>query len=228
MYPTLLPHNLIFITPVKKLLLSILLSFTISAVVNASKPSGAPDPWADYDEAVFMDMDLDGNIETPALQKNEKLAVRRYMRHLADETAAKKYQVELDRDDEVMVVIIGLDKLFMPNDTLLAPYFEKQIRPLVSLLKNPGMFKIVYAIHSDNTGSESYNYDLSQERVNSLYDWFIDHVSEDQIIIPFAMGDSDPVAPNETAVGRATNRRIEIYFIPGPEMILRARSGKLH
>lgn len=202
-------------------------AFTAVTVTFAAKPPEGPDPWVNYDEAIFMDMDLDANIETPELQKSEKLPVRKYMRKLADRLARQNYQVELDRDDEVMVVVIPLDRIFQPNDTLLAPSFQTQFTPLLAYMKDPGMFKVVYSIHSDNTGSERYNYDLSQKRVNSVYDWMLDKINEDLIVIPYALGDTDPVASNNTMDGRRTNRRMEIYFIPGPDMIVKARSGKL-
>lgn len=201
-------------------------AFTAVTVAFAAKPPEGPDPWVNYDEAIFMDMDLDANIETPELQKSEKLPVRKYMRKLADRLARQNYQVELDRDDEVMVVVIPLDRIFQPNDTLLAPSFQTQFTPLLAYMKDPGMFKVVYSIHSDNTGSERYNYDLSQKRVNSVYDWMLDKINEDLIVIPYALGDTDPVASNNTMDGRRTNRRMEIYFIPGPDMIVKARSGK--
>lgn len=202
-------------------------AFTAVTVAFAAKPPESPDPWVNYDEAIFMDMDLDANIETPELQKSEKLPVRKYMRKLADRLARQNYQVELDRDDEVMVVVIPLDRIFQPNDTLLAPSFQTQFTPLLAYMKDPGMFKVVYSIHSDNTGSERYNYDLSQKRVNSVYDWMLDKINEDLIVIPYALGDTDPVASNNTMDGRRTNRRMEIYFIPGPDIIVKARSGKL-
>ena len=175
-----------------------------------------------------MDMDLDANIASPALSSDkERRAVRRYIGELGKRVAEKGYIVETDRDDEVMVVTIPLEKLFLPNDTLLRAGFEKTLRPLIGFLKDPGMFKVVYAVHSDNTGSENYNYDLSNERVASIYDWLLDNISEDLIVIPFAMGDTDPVESNLTRDGRRQNRRLEIFFVPGPELILRARKGKI-
>ncbi len=67
-----------------------------------------------------MDMDLDANIASPALSSDkERRAVRRYIGELGKRVAEKGYIVETDRDDEVMVVTIPLEKLFLPNDTLL-------------------------------------------------------------------------------------------------------------
>lgn len=208
-------------------LLAILMLLSVSAAPMVYAAPPLPDPWDDYDEAVFMDMDLDENVMTPALRKEEKHAVRTYMRKLATELVHKKIRVELDRDDEVVVAVMPTDQLFMPNDTLLSPRGLHTLKPVMDLLKQPGMYKVVYTVHTDNTGSDEYNMWLSQERVNSLYDWMLDQVSEDLVLIPFSMGDTDPIATNDTRKGRAENRRVEFYLIPGPEMILKARNKKL-
>lgn len=200
--------------------------FTLIAAMTAAlflTSARTDDPWDNYDEAAFMDMDLDENIETPRLERSEKHFVRTRMRAMATELARKKYTVDLDRDDEVIVVTVPVESLFQPNDTLLSRRYSKTLDPLLAYLKDPGMFKLVYVVHSDNTGSPDYNMELSQERINTIYDLLIEKVSEDQVIIPFAMGDTDPVESNDTRKGRAANRRVEFYFVPGPSMILEAR-----
>lgn len=68
---------------------------------------------------------------------------------------------------------------------------------------------------------------LSHERNNSLYDWLLDNISEDQIVIPYEFGDTEPMVPNDTRDGRAENRRVEFYLIPGPKMITLAHKGLL-
>ncbi len=193
------------------------------AGVVAISSAGHSDPWENYDEALFMDMDLDSNIETPAVAADEKVFVRNYMRSFASELAKKDYIVDLDRDDEVVIVTVPTDRIFLPNDTLLSPRYGKYLNPLLGYMKDPGLFKIVYCVHTDNTGSDTYNQELSQNRVNTIYDWMLDNVDEDLVIIPFAMGDTDPVDVNTTRAGRAANRRLEIYFIPGPNLIMQAR-----
>ncbi|MDE5690181.1 MAG: hypothetical protein K2I38_05760, partial [Duncaniella sp.] len=72
-----------------------------------------------------------------------------------------------------------------------------------------------------------YNMRLSHERNNSIYDWMLDNINEDLIVIPYEMGDTDPVAANDTRDGRRENRRVEIFMIPGPKMITLARKGQL-
>ncbi len=196
---------------------------TLALIAAAAIPAGAKDKYVDpykgYDEAVFMDMDLDSNLETPVVGNGEKAAVKRYMNRLAKDFAAKKYIVDMLRDDEVMLITIPTDELFLPNDTLLSPYASARLNPLLGLMKDPEMFKIVYGVHTDNTGTPKYNMDLAHRRNSSIYDWLLDNISEDQIVIPYEFGDTDPIEPNTTRKGRAQNRRIEIYVIPGPKLI---------
>ena len=138
------------------------------------------------------------------------------------------------RDDEVFVVTIPTDDLFLPNDTLLSQYSSKRLAPLLKFIssQDPMMYKVVYGIHTDDTGSTYYQEDLSQARSNSIYDWFMDNIdsgvlSEDLIIIPFAFGSDDPIRPNDTMKHRSENRRLEIFFIPGPKMIQLAHQDML-
>lgn len=212
----------------KYTILSIMLLTSVIAwgQKKTDKPVEA-DPWVGYDEIAFMDMDLDQNIATPALLPSDQKAIRKYMKKLGSDLASKKYIVDMERNDEVVVVTIPTDDLFLPNDTLLSKRAEQKLKPLLNYFREPAMFKVVYSVHTDDTGSPAYLFDLSQERVNSIYDWLLDFVNEDLVIIPYSMGDIDPIELNTTRKGRAANRRVEFYLIPGPEMILKARKGKL-
>ena len=156
----------------------LILFFAASLSLFAQKASELPDPYDGYDEILFMDMDLDQNIETPKLQDAERKAVKKHMSRMANELAHARYVVDLDRDGEVVVVTIPTDDLFLPNDTLLSPKAEVKLKPLLKYLSDPGLFKVVYTIHTDDTGSPDYLFDLSQQRVNSVYDWMLDFIDE--------------------------------------------------
>ncbi|MCM1337598.1 MAG: OmpA family protein [Candidatus Amulumruptor caecigallinarius] len=186
------------------------------------------DPYANYDESAALDMELEENLATPPVQPAEKEAVKRYMRALAQKLG-QKYKVELMRGGEVVVVTIPTDALFLPNDTLLSPDAAAQLRPLLPLFHTADMFKLVYAVHTDDTGSESYNDDLSSARSQSIYAWLMEdgHVNQDIFIINYEMGDSRPLAPNDTRARRAANRRLEIFLVPGPRLITLAHEGKI-
>ncbi len=207
-----------------RLIITLIISVMATA---ASAKGGWSDPYKGYDETLFMDMDIEQNILTPSVPDKEHSAVSRHMKRLGNDLAKRGYTVDMMRDDEVVLVTIPSDVLFMPNDTLLAPSAPAKMAPVTDLLVSPDMYKVVYAVHTDNTGSQYYNMELSHRRNNSIYDWLLTKVSEDVIIIPYEMGDTDPVEENDSRSGRAANRRLEIYLIPGPKMITDAHKGVL-
>ncbi|MDE5752044.1 MAG: OmpA family protein [Duncaniella sp.] len=185
------------------------------------------DPYKGYEESAFMDMDIENNIQTPVVGEGEHQPIVKHMRRIGDSLAKKGYIVDLTRNDEVVVVTLPTDDLFLPNDTLLSPSGIPKMTPIIDLLRDPEMFKLVYTVNTDNTGSQQYNLWLSHERNNSIYDWLLGHVSEDLIVIPYEMGDTQPVEQNNSRKGRAANRRVEFYLIPGPKMITQAHKGLL-
>ncbi|MCM1521126.1 MAG: OmpA family protein [Muribaculaceae bacterium] len=185
------------------------------------------DPYKNYDETLFMDMDLEQNLTSPEVPEKEQAAISRYMKRVGTSLAKRGYTVDMMRDDDVVLVTIPTDNLFLPNDTLLSPEASGRLKPVTELLTVPDRYKVVYAVHTDNTGSERYNMDLSHKRNNSIYDWLLKQVSEDVIIIPYEMGDTDPIESNTSRKGRAANRRLEIYLVPGPKMITDAHKDLL-
>ena len=209
---------------IASLITAVASAFSFTATAKESNPK---DPYADYDETIFMDMELEDNLKTPEVGKTEHDAVKTYMKRLGQNLAKKNYIVDMMRDDEVVLVTIPTDDLFLPNDTLLSPGAPAKLAPIVELLSDPMMLKVVYAVHTDNTGSPTYNMRLSHERNSSLYAWLLDRVSEDLIVIPYEFGDTDPLGPNDSRMGRKENRRLEIFLIPGPKLITSARKGQV-
>jgi outer membrane protein OmpA-like peptidoglycan-associated protein len=68
--------------------------------------------------------------------------------------------------------------------------------------------------HTDSTGSEAYNMQLSIARANSVARYLESHQVLPQRITTTGMGESSPIATNDTAQGRALNRRVEILLTP--------------
>ena len=208
----------------------ILLSVGVAGMV-AQQSAPEADPYPDYQEDVFMDMELAQNIVTPEIPKDLRASISAYQKKVA-EKLMKNYTVDMMRNDDVFVICIPTDDLFLPNDTLFSIYAAKVIDPVLNLMKDPYMYKILVAVHTDDTGSEQYRQGPSTSRIYTVYDWFMDaidkgDISEDLVIVPYAMGSSEPLVSNDTRKHRKENRRLEIYFVPGPKMIELAREKKL-
>ncbi|MDE6395399.1 MAG: hypothetical protein K2K77_08660, partial [Duncaniella sp.] len=85
------------------LLLTLITLFALTGTQMSAKETFA-DPYDNYDESVFMDMELEQNILTPAVGKHEHPAVSKHMKRIGLDLAKKGFTVDMMRDDEVVVV----------------------------------------------------------------------------------------------------------------------------
>jgi outer membrane protein OmpA-like peptidoglycan-associated protein len=69
--------------------------------------------------------------------------------------------------------------------------------------------------HADSTGNDAINTKLSEDRAKAVITYLIQQggVPVRHIVAPGAMGEYAPVASNETAAGRAENRRVDIKVL---------------
>jgi OOP family OmpA-OmpF porin len=66
--------------------------------------------------------------------------------------------------------------------------------------------------HTDSTASESYNLALSQRRAEAVVAYLVDQGIDSSRLLPVGMGEGYPVANNDTAAGRAANRRVDFVI----------------
>lgn len=76
--------------------------------------------------------------------------------------------------------------------------------------------------------SKQKNQVLSQQRAQAVSSYLLKQgVTNNQIQEIAGMGEDNPVADNSTAVGKAQNRRVEVYLYASEEMIRQAEAGTL-
>ncbi len=163
-----------------------------------------------------LDLSLDENILQPAISSKDHEPISRHMKLLAKKLSDRKIErIEIMRNAEVIVATISTDMLFAPNDTILLSKASEILQPYTQLLHDhAGQYKLVLALHTDDTGSEQYSDRLSESRVNAVYDVLNRATMDTDLLIPYAMGASDPRQSNLSRQGRAANRRLEIYIVP--------------
>jgi hypothetical protein len=69
---------------------------------------------------------------------------------------------------------------------------------------------ILLAGHTDATGSDEHNYELSRRLAQSVADYLVTQNVNSVRIATEGYGKSQPIADNDTVEGRAQNRRVEV------------------
>jgi OmpA-OmpF porin, OOP family len=64
--------------------------------------------------------------------------------------------------------------------------------------------------YTDSVGTEEYNRDLSMRRAQAAQEYLVSNGVDQKRIVLSGMGESNPIASNDTAEGRAMNRRVEV------------------
>jgi len=201
--------------------------FFICALVLAAMVCYMPLQAKNHVDDIY-ELTLDENLMTPEI-KNDKQAdrIQEFQYNMAVAFKKSNYEVEVMRDDEVIVITIPASQLFDPNDTVLSKLGEEQLKPFLRMIKNPGFYKMLLVMHSDNTGSSEYTLNLTRQRVNCIFDWFDENGNVDYVV-PYALGETDPLVDNNSVENRKTNRRLEIFLVPEQTMLQQAKKGRIN
>lgn len=159
-------------------------------------------------------MTMAQNLESPPIPPKQKEAVSTYMLREARALVKMGYKVESYRNGEIIIVTIPADNLFNPNDIDLTSEGKKKIEPLLSYLKAENRFKIIVAVHTDDTGSAQYKENLAHRRLLAIEEFVDNNALFPQQMTGYALSDDEPLLPNSTRINRAANRRVEFYIVP--------------
>jgi outer membrane protein OmpA-like peptidoglycan-associated protein len=85
-----------------------------------------------------------------------------------------------------------------------------KLNKAVAVLEEFASIRLLIEGHTDNVGQAYKNQTLSEDRAQSVKDYFVSKGIDASRIEAAGFGDTRPVASNTTAAGRAENRRIEI------------------
>jgi flagellar motor protein MotB len=108
-------------------------------------------------------------------------------------------------ENELGAVIKEVDSITTSLDPKLVKYLS-----FLSLWENDKMIDIIG--HTDDRGDEGENYQLALKRANIIREALIANGVPAENINANSKGQSEPVADNSTAEGRAQNRRIELLI----------------
>ncbi len=99
---------------------------------------------------------------------------------------------------------------FDVNEDQIKPSSYGTIKEIAQVLKDNGTLKIKIIGHTDADGEEAANLDLSKRRSISVKNELVDNFNIDATrIVTDGKGESQPIAPNDNALNKAKNRRVE-------------------
>lgn len=190
---------------IARLLMLVLLTCSAAAELRGAEPAEEPNEYM---------MTLEESIGYPPVASKKASRVSEAMQELRKRLSGKRFAATLERNDEVVCIMIPVADLFRANSRELSPEGRKRLEMLEPYVSHSEQFKVLVAVHSDDTGDERYSDELTSERANAILDYF-EHAAGHQLhIIPYGIGRDEPLGSNATKKGRAANRRLEIFFVP--------------
>ncbi len=109
-------------------------------------------------------------------------------------------------------VIVIRDVHFEFNSSRLTAADKERLNTVATRLKQEApSARLSVTGHTDSVGSDKYNQKLSEHRAHAVTDYLIESgVPRASFVSVAGAGETQPVADNATAEGRAMNRRTEI------------------
>jgi outer membrane protein OmpA-like peptidoglycan-associated protein len=122
---------------------------------------------------------------------------------------------------------------FASDSASVTPEARRQIDRFVNEIRDAYDALFVVVGHTDNTGSEEYNFELGQKRAASVARYLMSRKGVDPLrVTAVSFGANAPLADNTTREGRRKNRRIEILVYkesitssPGKQRLDLERAG---
>jgi len=110
-------------------------------------------------------------------------------------------------------MLILRDLQFASGSSVLGAGAQGRLAPLADFLAKQPESKIQIAGHTDAQGSDTANMDLSARRAQAVGAYLISTGVNANRISSVGRGESAPTATNDTAAGRAINRRVEVTIL---------------
>jgi outer membrane protein OmpA-like peptidoglycan-associated protein len=133
-----------------------------------------------------------------------------YMDKQAAEIERDIEGAKVERVGEGIKITFSSGILFDVDQSSLKTQYRGELTELSKILNKYNDTNILLVGHTDSTGSEGYNMELSKRRADSVAKYLATQNVDSGRFTTDGYGESQPVATNDTAAGRAQNRRVEV------------------
>ncbi len=117
-----------------------------------------------------------------------------------------------ESDPEPNTPIVLNNIFFKYGEAELLPQSEPELARLLKLLVEHPLLQIQIRGHTDNIGSDGDNLQLSEDRAQTIYDYLVAEGVAATRMSYLGMGENEPIATNDTEIGRQSNRRTDFVI----------------
>lgn len=125
--------------------------------------------------------------------------------------------VEVVREGDNIRLVMPSNITFATDQSYISSGFHSTLDAIAKVMNKYEKTYLSVEGHTDSTGKDSYNMTLSQQRAQSVKDYLVNHQIMSARISTQGYGETRPVASNDSANGRALNRRVEIQIVPNTQ-----------
>ena len=130
-------------------------------------------------------------------------------------------QQEVTRLQGAIKYTVNSDLLFAPGSWQMRPQGQQVIANLAKKLAPTQQNHLMVSGYTDNApigealrrAGVTSNQELSQKRADAVMQYLISQGVKPDLVSAQGFGDASPVAANDTAQGRAQNRRVELSLV---------------
>ncbi|GGI71724.1 OmpA family protein [Shewanella gelidii] len=125
--------------------------------------------------------------------------------------------VSVTRDGDNIILNMPNEVTFAVDQSSLSPSAKNVLNSVALVAKEYDKTLLNVLGHTDSSGSESYNLNLSKNRAYEVSNYLIAQQVAANRVSAQGLGESRPIASNATKAGKAQNRRVEIVLSPLPQ-----------
>ncbi len=122
--------------------------------------------------------------------------------------------IDVERDGDRLLLNIPSSVTFDVDKYAIKSGMKSVLNDIASTVNQYPKTMINIAGHTDSTGSDSHNQTLSERRADAVRSYLTSRGVMKERIHTTGYGESQPIASNDSADGRALNRRVEIELVP--------------
>ena len=122
--------------------------------------------------------------------------------------------VSVTRNGDNIILNMPSNITFASDQSDIKPNFYEVLNSVAIVLKEFNQTLVDVNGHTDSDGSDAYNEELSSRRANAVAQYLVSQQLDSQRFSVQGFGESQPIASNASASGKAQNRRVEIQIVP--------------